>query len=68
VLGAPVEPVTIKRATLQGTALHALDVLAPDTARAPVETAPTLHPVAAHRDHYRDRAQQFEQLYRAVTT
>ena len=68
VLGAPVEPVTIKRATLRGTALHALDVLAPDTARAPVATAPTLHPVPAHRDHYRDRAEQYERLYRAVTT
>src|SRR4051812_39161180 len=68
VLGAPVDPVTIKRATLRGTALHALEVLAPDTARAPLETAPTLHPVPAHRDHYRDRAQQYDRLYRAVTT
>ena len=66
VLGAPVEPVTIKRATLHGTALHALDVLAPGTARAPVETAPTLRPAPAHRDHYRDRAQQYDRLYRAV--
>ncbi|WP_138758995.1 gluconokinase [Modestobacter altitudinis] len=65
-LGAPVEPVTIKRATLHGTALHALEVLAPDTARAPVETAPTLHPVPGHRDHYRGRAEQYDQLYRAV--
>ena len=31
VLGAPVEPVTVKRTTLRGTALHALEVLAPDT-------------------------------------
>ena len=29
-LGTPVEPVTIKRATLRGTALHALEVLAPE--------------------------------------
>jgi gluconokinase len=66
VLGAPVEPVTGKRATLHGTALHALEVLAPDTARTAVETAPTLHPVPAHRDHYRARAQQYDRLYRAV--
>jgi gluconokinase len=66
VLGAPVEPVTIKRTTLRGTALHALEVLAPDTARAPVETAPTLRPVPAHRDHYRSRAQEYDRLYRAV--
>jgi gluconokinase len=66
VLGAPVDPVTIKRATLRGTALHALEVLAPDTPRAPVGTAPTLHPVPAHRDHYRDRAEHYDELYRAV--
>ena len=66
VLDAPVEPVTTKRTTLRGTALHALEVLAPDTARAPVETAPTLHPVAAHHEHYRARAEQYDQLYRAV--
>lgn len=65
-LGTPVEPVTIKRVTLHGTALHALEVLAPDTARAPVPTGPALNPVAAHRDHYRDRAEQYEHLYRAT--
>src|SRR3954454_24907453 len=63
VLGVPVEPVTIKRATLHGTALHALEVLAADTPRAPVETASTLHPVPAHRDHYRRRAQEYDELY-----
>jgi gluconokinase len=61
-----VEPVTIKRATLRGTAVHALEVLAPDTARAPVRTGPTLHPDAAHRDHYRDRAKEYDRLYQAV--
>jgi gluconokinase len=66
VLGTPVEPVTLKRATLHGTALHALEVLAPDTARAPVPTAATLHPVPAHRDHYRDRSEQYDRLYGAV--
>jgi len=66
VLGTPVEPVTLKRATLHGTALHALDVLAPDTARAPVPTGVTLHPAPEHRDHYRDRAAQYDRLYEAV--
>jgi gluconokinase len=66
VLGTPVEPVTMKRATLHGTALHALEVLAPHTERAPVPTGPTLHPVPGHRDHYRDRAEQYDRLYRAV--
>ena len=66
VLGAPVDPVTIKRATLRGTALHALKVLAPDTSRAPLQTGPTLHPVPAHHDHYRNRAERYDQLYQAV--
>jgi gluconokinase len=66
VLDAPVEPVTTKRTTLHGTALHALEVLAPNTARARLATAPTLHPVPAHRDHYRARAEQYDRLYRAV--
>ncbi|MCO1655736.1 gluconokinase [Pseudonocardia humida] len=67
-LGTPVEPVTMKRATLHGTALHALEVLAPDTAREPVPTGPTLHPVPEHREHYRDRAEAYDRLYRAVIT
>jgi gluconokinase len=66
VLETPVEPVTLKRATLRGTALHALEVLAPHTERAPVPTGPTLQPVTEHRDYYRDRAQQYDRLYRAV--
>ena len=65
-LGTPVEPVTIKRATLRGTALHALEVLAPDTPRAPVATGEAVHPDDAHRDHYRDRAERYDRLYRAV--
>src|SRR3954454_9749673 len=66
VLDAPVEPVTLKRATLHGTALHALEVLAPDTARAPVETARTLHPVPAHHDHYLVRAEQYHDFHRML--
>jgi gluconokinase len=48
VLGAPVIPVTMKRTTLRGTALHALDVLAPDTPRSAPDTGPTLAPVEKH--------------------
>ena len=66
VLGAPVEPVTLKRATLRGTALHAVEVLAPDTPRAAVRTAPAVHPVPEHAAYYRDRAEQYDRLYRAV--
>ena len=64
---APTEPpFTTKRTTLRGTALHALEVLAPDTARAPLDTAETWQPVAEHRDYYRDRAERYDRLYRAV--
>jgi gluconokinase len=66
VLGVAVEPVTMKRATLHGTALHALEVLAPDVARAPVVTGETLHPRLDHHGHYRDRAERYDRLYRAV--
>jgi gluconokinase len=65
VLGT-VESVTLKRATLHGTALHALEVLAPHTERAPIPTAPTVYPMLEHRDYYRNRAEQYDQLYRAV--
>lgn len=66
VLGSPVEPVTIKRATLRGTALNALAVLAPGTERTPAATGPTLEPFADRRNYYRDRAEQYERLYQAV--
>ena len=66
VLAAPVEPVTLKRATLRGTALHALEVLAPDVPRAALATSPTLHPVPEHDAYYRHRAEQYDRLYRAV--
>src|SRR5947209_5816778 len=57
VLGVPVTPVTGKRTTLRGTAIMALDVLAPGTARAQPETGPVLQPVAAHHARYAQRAQ-----------
>lgn len=66
VLDAPVEPIALKRATLHGTALHALEVLAPDVPRASVPTAATREPQAATRAYYDDRIGQFDRLYRAV--
>ncbi len=68
VLEATVEPVTIKRATLRGTALHALEVLAPDTARSPISTGPLLQPDAEHRRYYRERAEDYQKLYAATVT
>lgn len=66
VLGLPATPVTIKRMTLHGTALHALEVVAPDVERAPVDTAPTREPDPAHVEHYRSRLVEFEEMYRRL--
>ncbi|MHB1289493.1 gluconokinase [Georgenia sp.] len=66
VIGAPVEHVTMKRTTLHGTALLALETLAPDVERAPAETGATFVPVPDRADHYRARRARFEQLYDAV--
>ena len=65
-LGAPVVPVTIKRSTLHGTALLALDTLAPGVDRAAVDVGPTHQPVPARAGYYADRAARYEDLYRAV--
>lgn len=64
--GAPVTPVTIKRSTLHGTALHALAVLAPDVERAAVTTAGTLHPRPERMGHYRRQVERFRILYDKV--
>ena len=65
-LQVPVILVTDKRVTLRGTALLALDTLAPGQAR----IAPTLGPARAprheHAQHYATLADRFERLYRAL--
>lgn len=66
VLDAPVVPVTTKRATLRGTALLALEVLAPDVERAAPATGETLTPVPGRSDHYRGRREEYQRLYAAV--
>ena len=65
-LNAPVDPITIKRATLHGTAIHALEVLSPATKRPPADTAETMHPNPDHRGYYQDRAAEYERLYQAI--
>lgn len=65
-LGVPVALVPIKRATLHGTALTALDVIAPDVERAPVPTTDPVEPVDAQRDYWRERLAAFEDLYGRV--
>ena len=66
VLEAPVTPVTIKRSTLRGTAIAALEVLAPGVVRAPSETGDTRQPVADRAVYYRDRKQAYQTLYEAA--
>jgi gluconokinase len=66
VLGRPVTHVTRKRATQRGTALLALDVLAPDVPRAPRVTGATYEPRPAHADHYAERRVRFAAVYDAL--
>lgn len=66
VLGRPVTHVTLRRSTLRGTALLALDVLAPTTPRAERPTGTTYEPDAARTDHYAERAARFAEVYDAL--
>jgi gluconokinase len=63
VLGRPVTHVTRRRATQRGTALLALDVLAPDIPRAPRTTGTTYEPRPAHVEHYAGRRARFAAVY-----
>ncbi|MDG4822703.1 gluconokinase [Asanoa sp. WMMD1127] len=64
VLGRPVTHVTRQRATQRGTALLALDVLAPEVPRAPRSTGATFEP--RHKDHYTARRARFADVYDAL--
>jgi gluconokinase len=66
VLEAPVIPVTIKRSTLRGTALIALDVLAPEVARTASATGEIRQPVTDRAASYRARKQDYQALYEAA--
>ncbi|RKN47659.1 gluconokinase [Micromonospora endolithica] len=66
VLGRPVTHVTRRRATQRGTALLALDVLAPDVPRAPRTTGATYEPRPAHVAHYAGRRARFATVYDAL--
>ncbi|RPF26470.1 gluconokinase [Georgenia muralis] len=66
VLGRPVTHVTARRSTLRGTALIALDVLAPGVARSSPETGATYEPVAGRSGYYADRGARFAALYDAL--
>ncbi|WP_151526551.1 gluconokinase [Serinicoccus kebangsaanensis] len=62
----PVTPVTLRRSTLHGTALLALESLAPDVRRAKPERGTTLTPDYARRPYYTERFGRFQQVYEAL--
>lgn len=66
VLQAEVTPVAIKRSTLRGTALLALEVVAPEVDRAPAETGESLTPHPDRAGHYARRLAEFEDVYRRL--
>ncbi|GAA3453968.1 FGGY family carbohydrate kinase [Dactylosporangium matsuzakiense] len=66
VLGRPVTHINRRRATQCGTALLALDVLAPGVTRAPQSTGDTYDPRPAHAGHYADRRARFAEAYAAL--
>lgn len=63
VLELPLTPVTIKRSTLLGNALLALETVAPGVERIrPAHTTP-LEPATSRSGYYRDRVGRFEETY-----
>lgn len=66
VLGRPVTHVTRRRTTQHGTALLALDVLAPDVPRALRTTGATYEPHPGHVEHYAQRRTRFAEVYDAL--
>lgn len=66
VLGMPVTPVIDKRTTLRGTAIMALDVLAPDAPKAAPSVGPVRRPAAGASAYYAQRTLAYEALYDAV--
>ncbi|MFC4903092.1 gluconokinase [Kocuria oceani] len=65
-LGKPVARAEFKRATLRGTALLALETLAPDVERARPPYGPERAPEPERAGHYAAVRARFEELYGAV--
>ncbi len=59
-------PITIRRSTLRGTAMQALEILAPEVSFAPVEHGEVVSPVTGRAAHYRERIAAFADLYDKV--
>lgn len=65
-LGRPVVRAVQRQATLRGTALIALDVLAPDVPRSAVALGETYEPAPAHAAYYQTAAARQQALYAAL--
>jgi gluconokinase len=65
-LGRPVTRVVAQQATLRGTALIALEVLAPEVPRVPPDLGETYAPVAEHAPYYRALAKRQQAIYAAL--
>lgn len=66
VMGRPVAPVTIKRATLHGSALLALETLAPGLERTPPDMGAVYEPHPRRTAYYTERLERFTALYEAA--
>lgn len=66
VLGMPLTPVTIKRSTLLGGALLALETVAPAVERIPPQHGPTRAPHTDRAGYYQERIARFERTYAAL--
>ncbi|MEJ5868168.1 gluconokinase [Pseudokineococcus sp. 5B2Z-1] len=62
-IGAPVQRVDLKRTTLRGTALLALEALAPDVVRADPPVAGVFEPRSERAGHYAAVRERFDALY-----
>lgn len=65
-LAVPVTPVTIKRATLHGTALLALETLTPGAERTSPDTGETVEPDPARAAYWTERRERFAAAYAAT--
>ena len=65
-LNVPVLPIDIKRATLHGTALLALETIAPDVEREDVLLANRFEPREDNREHYDRAMKRFNEVYDAL--
>lgn len=66
VLGAPVEMTAMKRPTLRGTAVLALEAIDPGGERAPATIGATHAPVPERSAYYADRRHRFEDAYARI--